>query len=134
MRRPRQGVEVSAPELGIVEALRAILAEPYGCPMCDSGILRSTSKGHWPQCRYPKAVLALAQYDEAQALRAQPAPEPVLIQHAYVMCSNHGGFCGLCMHKVPGVDGYMVACAERESRHAPTQAPGAAPEKPSNGC
>lgn len=38
-----------------VEALKLILAEPYGCPMCDSGKLRDPQKEHWPECGYPRA-------------------------------------------------------------------------------
>ena len=32
------------------EAVRLIVAEPYGCPMCDSGVLRSDAKRHWEVC------------------------------------------------------------------------------------
>lgn len=41
-------------------ALRAILAEPQGCPMCDAGVLRNDKKEHWDDCPYPKARAALA--------------------------------------------------------------------------
>lgn len=34
--------------------LRAILAEPHGCPQCDSGIPRS-AKQCWPECGYGRA-------------------------------------------------------------------------------
>lgn len=43
----------------IETALRAILAEPYGCPMCDSGKLRNAAKKHWPNCGYALANAAL---------------------------------------------------------------------------
>ena len=33
-------------------AIAGILAEPYGCPMCDSGKLRNPEKSHWPDCPY----------------------------------------------------------------------------------
>lgn len=33
-------------------AIAGILAEPYGCPMCDSGKLRTPKKSHWPDCPY----------------------------------------------------------------------------------
>ncbi len=36
------------------DALRLILAEPYGCPMCDSGKLRG-HKSHWDACGFGKA-------------------------------------------------------------------------------
>lgn len=33
-------------------ALRAILAEPFGCPFCDSGTLRNPAKGHDAACGF----------------------------------------------------------------------------------
>jgi len=38
--------------------LLLILAEPYGCPACDSGKLRS-HKPHWDQCGFGKAQALL---------------------------------------------------------------------------
>lgn len=35
--------------------LARILAEPYGCPMCDSGMLRKGAPEHWPECGYGQA-------------------------------------------------------------------------------
>lgn len=40
-------------------ALRGLINDPYGCPMCDSGRLRDQAKGHWPECPYPAALSAL---------------------------------------------------------------------------
>jgi len=39
----------------LFEALRLILAEPHGCPMCDSGKLRNPAKEHWDTCGFAKA-------------------------------------------------------------------------------
>ena len=36
-------------------ALQAILADPYGCPFCDSGQLRNPERGHRPECGYRMA-------------------------------------------------------------------------------
>ncbi len=41
-------------------ALKMILAEPYGCPACDSGKLRG-KKPHWDECGYGVAQALLAQ-------------------------------------------------------------------------
>jgi len=43
----------------LLEALQAILAEPYGCSLCDSGIPRNPAKGHQPDCPYELAQLAV---------------------------------------------------------------------------
>lgn len=48
----------AAPDL--YEALKAIEADPHGCPMCDSGKLRNPDKEHWDRCGYPKLAAALA--------------------------------------------------------------------------
>lgn len=50
-------LQAHATELRI--ALQTILAEPYGCPACDSGKLRGP-KPHWDDCGYAKAQTALA--------------------------------------------------------------------------
>lgn len=42
------------------EALRAILKEPYGCAMCDSGKLRNPNKDHFPECGFALGKAALA--------------------------------------------------------------------------
>lgn len=49
-------------------ALRGLLAEPYGCSLCNSGVSRNPTKGHQPDCPYEiaRAVLA-AKSDAAQA-------------------------------------------------------------------
>lgn len=36
------------------EAAGLILSEPHGCPMCDSGTLRSPDKEHWDTCGFAK--------------------------------------------------------------------------------
>lgn len=36
-------------------AIRAILAEPHGCPFCDSGKLRNPNKGHGESCGFAMA-------------------------------------------------------------------------------
>ena len=41
-------------------ALRAILAEPYGCPFCDSGKLRNPTKGHTDKCGFGLAQAELS--------------------------------------------------------------------------
>lgn len=41
-------------------ALQGILAEPYGCSLCDSGKLRNPGKGHQPDCPYEVAHAAIA--------------------------------------------------------------------------
>ena len=40
-------------------ALRAILAEPYGCVFCDSGKLRNLAKGHTAECCFGLAQVAI---------------------------------------------------------------------------
>jgi CelD/BcsL family acetyltransferase involved in cellulose biosynthesis len=42
------------------EVMRLILAEPYGCPMCDSGKLRNPAKEHWDCCGFAWAASLLA--------------------------------------------------------------------------
>lgn len=41
-------------------ALLAILADPHGCPFCDSGKLRNPNKGHTDECGFALAQAALA--------------------------------------------------------------------------
>lgn len=50
------------------EAVEAILKEPYGCPFCDSGKLRSPDKDHLPNCGF-----LLAAKFAALAPAAEPA-------------------------------------------------------------
>lgn len=43
----------------LVSALQALLAEPYGCSLCDSGKPCNPAKGHQPDCPYEQARAAL---------------------------------------------------------------------------
>lgn len=43
----------------LLAALHALLANPHGCPMCDSGTLRNPAKSHWDNCPYLAAHQAL---------------------------------------------------------------------------
>lgn len=45
----------------LASALRGLLADPYGCPMCDSGRLRNPEKAHWPECPYAIARAVLGE-------------------------------------------------------------------------
>lgn len=47
-------------------AIKGILANPQGCPMCDAGVLRNPDKKHWPDCPYEIARAALALYNEGE--------------------------------------------------------------------
>lgn len=47
-------------------ALRAIIADPYGCPFCDSGKLRNPAKGHDSDCGFALADAVLTK-TEAQS-------------------------------------------------------------------
>lgn len=47
----------------VLDALRGLLAEPYGCSLCDSGTLRDPAKGHQPDCPYEKARDVLESYN-----------------------------------------------------------------------
>jgi hypothetical protein len=49
-------------------AIEAILADPDGCPMCDSGKLRNPGKPHWPECGFDQAAKALAEFKTLQRL------------------------------------------------------------------
>jgi hypothetical protein len=44
----------------LLSALQGILAEPYGCSLCDSGKPRNPGKGHQPDCSYEVARAAIA--------------------------------------------------------------------------
>lgn len=39
--------------------LREILAEPFGCSLCDSGVPRNPAKGHQPDCPYGRAQVLM---------------------------------------------------------------------------
>lgn len=45
----------------LIEVIKRLLAEPYGCPMCDSGKLRNPEKQHWDDCPYLLAEKAISQ-------------------------------------------------------------------------
>ena len=47
----------AAPDL--LDALQRILAEPFGCTLCDSGVVRNPDKGHQPDCPWEFARLAI---------------------------------------------------------------------------
>jgi hypothetical protein len=140
---------VSAPELGIVEALRA--ARLRLCSNCADhqdrpNIVGQARRGQYREgewwhdigeaqsvCTAPNASAALAVWDEALALRAQPAPEPIMPEvevpdsvlrtHEFFGKLLHGDYCFFQAH---WSDNY---CGLTRNLHAPTQAPGAAPEK-----
>jgi hypothetical protein len=59
----------AAPDL--LAALRGIFAERWGCPMCDSGVLRNPAKTHWDNCPYAKAEAAIAKVESG---RVEPYP------------------------------------------------------------
>jgi hypothetical protein len=54
-----------------IEALRLILAEPFGCPFCDSGTLRNPTKTHTETCGFERARTLLA-----AALPPAEEPQP----------------------------------------------------------
>ncbi len=64
-------VGAGAAELPALTALRAILAEPYGCVFCDSGKLRNPAKPHEADCGFELARIAVL---GAVAVDAAPAP------------------------------------------------------------
>lgn len=39
----------------LTKALKGIVDNPYGCPMCDNGKLRNPEKEHWDDCPYKLA-------------------------------------------------------------------------------
>lgn len=46
--------------LDALTIIRNLLAEPYGCPMCDCGTLRRPDAEHWDDCPYLAAQNLLA--------------------------------------------------------------------------
>jgi hypothetical protein len=48
----------AAPDL--LAALEGILAEPFGCSLCDSGVPRNEAKGHQPSCPFDHGRAAIA--------------------------------------------------------------------------
>ena len=54
--RPRPSADARAK---LERALKAILAEPYGCPFCDSGKLRNPTNDHTETCGFKLAADAL---------------------------------------------------------------------------
>jgi hypothetical protein len=61
-----------------VEIIKKLLTEPYGCPMCDSGKLRSPEKQHWYDCPYLLANNFLAE------LEAISTPSPMQEEDKYL--------------------------------------------------
>lgn len=43
----------------LTNAIERIFSEPYGCSLCDSGVMRNPAKGHQPDCPFEIARLAL---------------------------------------------------------------------------
>jgi hypothetical protein len=54
------------------EAISALMLNPHGCSLCDSGVPRNNFKGHQPDCPYTQASATLAKID---ALDKEPAGE-----------------------------------------------------------
>ena len=54
---PNARLIAAAPDL--LDALRLIMLEPHGCPMCDSGKLRNPDSQHWDACGFARAGEAL---------------------------------------------------------------------------
>jgi hypothetical protein len=61
----------------LLDALQAILAEPYGCSLCDSGTPRNPAKGHQPDCPYEVARLAIEKISRESHI-TQRAPDGVV--------------------------------------------------------
>lgn len=63
----------------VLEALRMLLAEPYGCSLCDSGKMRNPKKGHQPDCPYENAKRVIQKnlgHDEHRK-RPRPLVKPI---------------------------------------------------------
>jgi hypothetical protein len=54
-----------ASKVELLNALRGLLAEPYGCTHCDSGKARNPAKGHQPDCPYEIARAVVAQAEDS---------------------------------------------------------------------
>jgi hypothetical protein len=55
-------VVVHIPHAAVYVVLRKLLAEPYGCPFCDCGVLRNPLKDHIDDCPYAMAHAVLEEY------------------------------------------------------------------------
>lgn len=62
--------------------LTAILKDPHGCPMCDSGKLRNPEKQHWPDCPFYQAENIL------KGTATHPAPSPSTIEEDQRVVEN----------------------------------------------
>ena len=49
----------------LMDAVRLMLLDPTGCPMCDSGILRGDNQ-HWNTCGFNLAKKAIAMCEESK--------------------------------------------------------------------
>lgn len=68
-------------------ALKAILADPYGCPFCDSGKLRNPAKPHDEDCGFALARAALSSDREmAPEAKADPSNEELQAAVEEAMC------------------------------------------------
>jgi hypothetical protein len=59
--------------------LRMILAEPHGCPMCDSGALRNKAKEHWNTCGFARARQILGEGQQGENPRPQEPVAPDVV-------------------------------------------------------
>jgi hypothetical protein len=131
-----------APELGIVEALRNFM---------ELFALEYLGKDPRAAHAHRKAVAALKAYDEAQALRAQPAPAEWMVwsnEHRAWWGPERCGYrqdpaqaglysleeaADICRRADRRAGSYLPQSTPPETMcpasTAPTQAPGAAPEK-----
>jgi len=50
----------------LLEAVRMIIAQPYGCTLCDSGRPLNPAKGHQPDCGFEAARIAVARVEDAR--------------------------------------------------------------------
>lgn len=87
---------------GLIEILRRILAEPYGCSLCDSGVPRNPEKGHQPDCPYSAAREAV---ESADRNAAPETSSESLNWHAII------GPNGMCLCGVQA-DGTVVRCGD----------------------
>lgn len=59
-----QHVEDTARIKQLEESIRGIIKNPYGCPFCDSGVLRNEDRDHWPECSFKIAADSLITLDK----------------------------------------------------------------------
>lgn len=62
----------------LVGALNAVLADPGGCPTCDSGRLRPGAMAHWPECGFLRAGTILARSEDSSVAAPRPDSGPML--------------------------------------------------------